>query len=60
MHEPDDLIEHILYECATFLDKFRDAGPKAHVLDIFDNRIAKMVRVFYSSYLVMYRSSLFL
>ncbi|KAI1153058.1 hypothetical protein F4825DRAFT_283176 [Nemania diffusa] len=42
MHEPDDLIEHILYECATFLDKFRDAGPKAHVLDIFDNRIAKM------------------
>ncbi|KAJ8127429.1 hypothetical protein O1611_g6207 [Lasiodiplodia mahajangana] len=42
MHEPDDLIEHILYECATSLDKFRDAGLKAHVLDIFDNRIAKM------------------
>ncbi|KAI0097622.1 hypothetical protein GGR51DRAFT_566344 [Nemania sp. FL0031] len=42
MHEPDDLIEHILYECATSLDKFCDAGLKAHVLDIFDNRIAKI------------------
>ncbi|KAI3331691.1 hypothetical protein HD806DRAFT_478063 [Xylariaceae sp. AK1471] len=42
MYEPDDLIEHILYECATFLDEFRYAGLGVHVLDIFDSVIAKM------------------
>ncbi|TRX93664.1 hypothetical protein FHL15_005340 [Xylaria flabelliformis] len=40
MKSPDDLIERILYECATFLDELQRAGLKAHVLDIFDNEIA--------------------
>ncbi|RYP66576.1 hypothetical protein DL771_007729 [Monosporascus sp. 5C6A] len=42
MAEPEDLIEHILYECATFLDEFRYAGLGLHVLDIFDSAIAKI------------------
>jgi Txe/YoeB family toxin of Txe-Axe toxin-antitoxin module len=44
LHEPEDLIGHILYHCATFLDQYRDAGVGDHILDIFDSTIAQRVR----------------
>ncbi|KAI0438289.1 hypothetical protein F4803DRAFT_103355 [Xylaria telfairii] len=42
MKEPDDLIQHILYKCATSVDKLHSAGLDAHILDIFDDHIANM------------------
>ncbi|KAI5461704.1 hypothetical protein BGZ63DRAFT_356200 [Mariannaea sp. PMI_226] len=38
--EPEELIERILLECATFLDEFRYAGVGDHILDIFDSTMA--------------------
>ncbi|KAJ9144718.1 hypothetical protein NKR23_g5813 [Pleurostoma richardsiae] len=40
LQEPEDLIELIIYECATYLDEFRYAGVGDHILDIFDNTAA--------------------
>ncbi|KAH8900720.1 hypothetical protein GQ53DRAFT_130451 [Thozetella sp. PMI_491] len=37
---PEDLIVHILYECVSFLEKYRDAGLGNHILDIFESSIA--------------------
>ena len=37
LKEPEDLIQLIMYECATFLDEFRYAGMGDHILDIFDS-----------------------
>ncbi|KAI1638377.1 hypothetical protein F4809DRAFT_639677 [Biscogniauxia mediterranea] len=39
---PEDLIKHIIYECVTFLDEFREAGLGDHILDIFESAIATL------------------
>jgi hypothetical protein len=49
--QPEDLISHIVFECVTFLDKFRDAGLRAHILDIYENCIARRVRFQFCLYL---------
>ncbi|KAL8316297.1 hypothetical protein RB597_000272 [Gaeumannomyces tritici] len=38
--EPEDLIEHIVSECARFIEEYRYAGLGEHILDIFENSIA--------------------
>ncbi|KAL8380160.1 hypothetical protein RB599_009565 [Gaeumannomyces hyphopodioides] len=38
--EPDDLIEHIVSECARFIEEYRYAGLGEHILEIFENSIA--------------------
>lgn len=43
MQGPDDLIERIVCECATFLNEFRSAGLGRHILDIFDTMIGNIV-----------------
>ncbi|KAH8879045.1 hypothetical protein GQ53DRAFT_739337 [Thozetella sp. PMI_491] len=37
---PEELMGHIIHECATFLDKFKYAGLGVHILDIFESCIA--------------------
>ncbi|KAI5925056.1 hypothetical protein F4810DRAFT_708862 [Camillea tinctor] len=39
---PEDLIKHIVFECVTFLDEFREAGLGDHILDIFESAIATL------------------
>lgn len=54
LDEPEDLIELIMYECATFLDEFRDAGVGDHILDVFDSTTA--LRVWYPTSLCVHLS----
>lgn len=40
---PEELIEHFLLKCVTFLERFNEAGLKIHILDIFESSIAETV-----------------
>ena len=40
---PEQLIAHILYQCSKFIDEYRYAGFGTHILDIFENEIARLV-----------------
>lgn len=42
---PNELVAHILFECANFLEEFHYAGFGTHILDVFENCIAIRVSI---------------
>ncbi|KAL7619503.1 hypothetical protein AAE478_010043 [Parahypoxylon ruwenzoriense] len=40
--EPEDLIRHIVFKCATFPEEFQDAGLGDHILDIYESAVATL------------------
>lgn len=42
---PEQLIAHILHECAKFIERYKYAGFGDHILDVFEQQIARLVRI---------------
>lgn len=39
---PEQLIAHILHECAKFIERYKYAGFGDHILDVFEQQIARL------------------